>query len=340
MVYAFKKLWPALLLITAISFILIMSDNKRRVNESVEVKKRVALFKLSSRKTLDDVEQGYIDGLAAKGYRDGEKISITRYNAENDLPTAYTIASEIINRKYDMVITASTPALQIMANANKQGKVIHLFGAVTNPFASGVGIDRNNQSKRPQWLAGAGTFQPVRRAFVVAAQLNPKLKKVGVVWCRSETCSEACVLLARQVCDSMKIKLVENIVDNSTGVYEAAKALVSMGVEALWIGGDNMVEIAASMVVKAGNEGNIPVFTNNTDHPQIGALFGIGANYHEVGQSIGSMAAEILSGKKPIQFSVSNVVPEKLIINGKTAEKFHQSWKITEDLKKVADEIL
>ena len=341
LVHSLKKLWLSVVIIAGISSILILTDSKKKGIAFFDKQKSVAIFKFSSRQSLDDAEKGYFDGLAKMGFRDGEKISITKYNAENDLPTAYTIASEIISRKVDMVITASSPSLQVMAKANKEGKVIHLFGVVTDPFNSGVGINRNDPFNRPHWLAGMGSFQPVRKAFLIARQMNPNLKTVGVVWCTSETCSEACVHIARQVCDSLRIKLVEATVDNSTGVYEATKALVSRGVEAIWIGGDNTVEIAAGMVIKAADESDIPVFTNNTDHPALGALFGLGANYYQVGINIGQMAAEILAGKKPIEYTIANVVPELLIINGAKARKFQKkSWVISEALKKEISKIL
>ncbi len=340
-VHSLKKLWLSVLIIVGISSILILTDSKKKGIGIFERQKTVAIFKFASRLTLDETERGYIDGLAEMGYHDGEKISITKYNSENDLPTAYTIASEIISRKYDLVITASTPSLQVMAKANKEGKVIHLFGAVTDPFNSGVGINRKDPFNRPHWLAGTGSFQPVRKAFLIARQMNPNLKTVGVVWCTSETCSEACVRIARLVCDTLGITLVETTVDNSTGVYEATKALVSRGVEAIWIGGDNTVEIAASMVIKAADEADIPVFTNNTDHPPLGALFGLGANYHQVGLNIGHMAAEILAGKKPIEYTIANVLPELLVINGAKARKFQKkSWIISEAIKKEASKIL
>jgi ABC-type uncharacterized transport system substrate-binding protein len=336
-----KRLWPPILIIVVISAILILTESKKKRENQGEKQFRVAIFKFSSRQTLEDTEKGFIAGLAEKGFVDGEKIAITRYNAENDLPTAYTIATEIIGHKFDMVITASTPAMQVMAKANKEGKVIHLFGTVTDPFNSGVGIDRKDPFNRPRWLAGIGTFQPVKRAFLIAKAMNPGLKKIGVVWCASETCSEACVRIARHVCDSLRIELDEATVDNSTGVYEAAKSLVSKGVDAIWIGGDNTVEIAANVVIKAGNEGNIPVFTNNTDHPPLGALFALGANYYQVGLHVGHMAAAVLSGAKPGDFSIDNVVPEKLIINGSQAQRFKRnSWIISNDIKKEADVIL
>ena len=338
---AIKKLWPSFAIIIAIGAILILTDTKSNKGSEVEKPKRVAFFKYSSRSTLDETERGFVEGLSQLKFVDGERIIITRYNSENDLPTAHTIATEIVSRGYDIVLTASTPALQVMANANKMGKVIHVFSTVTDPFLSGVGINRDNQFNRPQWLAGAGTFQPVKRAFIIAREINPKLQKVGVVWCTGETCSEACVRIARVVCDSLRISLLESTVDNSTGVYEAAKSLVSRGVEAIWIGGDNTVEIASTMVIKAANEGNIPVFTNNLDHPKLGAIFSVGANYYQVGLKIGNMAAEILNGVKPISFPVDNVVPEKLILNGQKIELYNrQNWATPDNLKKIADKIL
>lgn len=233
-----RKVAPGLGLIAMLSLLLLLQD---RMNRSSHPITRIAILKFSSRQTLDETVQGYVDGLAARGFVAGKNIEIVHFNAENDLPTANTIASEIVGSRFDMVLTASTPALQVMANANKNGAVTHLFGTVTDPFISGVGLQREHPEIRPPHLAGIGTFQPVEKAFVVARAMNPRLKKVGVTWCRSETCSEACVNIARTVCDSLGIELLESVVDQSSGVLEATQALVSRGAEAIWVGGDNVV---------------------------------------------------------------------------------------------------
>jgi ABC-type uncharacterized transport system substrate-binding protein len=333
-----RKLGPGLAVILGVSLILVFTDrNPVRVQQPL---KRIALFKFSSRQTLDDTERGYVDALSSRGFVQGKTISLTFFNAQNDLPTANTIAGEIVHGKYHMVLTASTPALQVMAQANKKGTVVHVFGTVTDPYGAGVGLDRMHPEERPAHLSGAGTFQPVEKAFLIAREMNPRLSKVGVTWCRSESCSEACVLIARKVCDSLGITLMESMVDNSSGVLEASQALVVKGAEALWIGGDNTVEIAADMVIKAAREGGIPVFTNNTDHPALGALFGLGANYYQVGLQVGRIAADILEGADPVSFRVDNVVPEKLLINRQALNAAGNSWNLTEALVARADSIL
>lgn len=327
-----------IMLLLVVAGLLLLSDLPNQKNSKSDIK-NIAIFKFSSSPFLDNTERGLIDGLSARGFIEGKSIRLTRYCAENDLPTANTIAKEIINKKFDIVLTASTPALQVMANANKNGDVIHVFAAVTDPFLSGVGLDRSHPEMRPKHLAGLGTFQPVEDAIFIARQMNPGLKKIGVPWCNHETCSEACVTIARKVCDSLGIELLEANVENTTSVLEAAQSLVARGAEALWIGGDNTVEVAFELMVKAGQNGKIPVFCNDPEHAKKGALFGLGANYYDVGLAGGNIAADILEGKNPSDIPIQNVVPEKLFINTKALKGLKGNWNIAENLLQRADSI-
>lgn len=155
----------------------------------------------TSREILDmSVKGGCVDGLSERGYVEGKNVSFTKYNPENDMPTANAIAKEVVNGGYYMVITASTTSLQSIASANSEGKVIHVFGTVTDPFTAGVGFDAKDHSKRPKNLAGVGTFQPVEAAFRMAKKLNPALKVVGTPWCTSESCAVSCLIKARKIC--------------------------------------------------------------------------------------------------------------------------------------------
>lgn len=312
----------------SLSAILLLLDwNNRSAGKPKELK-QIAIFKISSRLLLEDTEQGVLKALSANGYTDGDNCRIVRYCAEGDMPTANTIAQTIVNQKFDIVITVSTPALQIMANANRDGKLIHVFGAVTDPYISGVGITGTEPHEHPPHLVGMGTFQPVEKGFETAKAMNPALKKVGTVWCTSEVCSEACIRLARRKCKELGIELLEASVENPTQVLEAAKSLTARGVEALWLGGDNVVESAIDQLLKACSEAKIPLFNHNAYEVHGNLLFALGANYSEVGLAVGSMAAKILNGANPAHFSVNNVVPDKLIINTKALNNINRAWNI------------
>jgi ABC-type uncharacterized transport system substrate-binding protein len=315
-------------ILLAASVLLLLDLNNRKTVPSKELKE-IAIFKIASRTTLEEAERGVIDGLAQRGFVDEKTCKIKRFSAEGDMPTANTIAQNIVSSKFDLVVTISTPALQVMANANKKGDVIHVFCAVTDPYVSGVGISGKAPDQHPKHLVGIGTFQPVERAFDIAKQMNPGLKKVGTVWCTSETCSEACVKLARKKCKDLGIELVEMSVESSTQILETAMSLTARGVEALWLGGDNVVETGIDQLIKAATMAKIPLFTNNPYKIYGNTLFGVGAQYVEVGRTAGIMAADILNGQSTGKIGVENVVPDNLKVNPEALKNLKDKWDIS-----------
>ena len=322
-----RRLSLGVVLIGACAAVLLVSDWRGRAARRSAVP-RVALLIFASRPIMEECERGCLEALAARGYHAGETMQLQRFNAESDLPTANTIAKGIVDARVTAVITFSTPCLQAMAACNRDGLVPHVFGAVTDPYASGVGLDRAHPAAHPAWLTGIGTFQPVREAFQLARQLRPALRRVGVVWCTSETCSEACLRVARDECRLLGITLLEAPITSSIEVPDAAKALVSRGAEALWIGGDNIVEMAARTVIEVGRVAQIPVFANAPGHAAIGALFGLGADYVEVGRMTGNIAADVLDGRAVAAMPVREGVPRQLALNTDVPALLRDLWRI------------
>jgi len=322
MLYYLKRLLPGIGLIVLAALVLLIADHAQRSATRAETPK-IAIFQFSSRPVLDDCVAGAVDGLKAKGIVPDRDVKIQFYNAENDLATANSMARAILQDGNRLVITFSTPCLQVMANVNKDGKIIHLFGAVTDPFAAGVGISRKG---RPAHLAGLGTFQPVRETFQMAKRLNPALRTVGVVWNPGDAASEACLQLARDESRKLGITLREAQVEASSGVAEAAASLTARGVQALWVGGDNTVEMAVESLVKAARQAGIPLFCNAPTHLQAGAFVALGADYREVGRLTGDLAARVIKGLDPASVPVENVVPRQLAINLAALKGMREKW--------------
>ena len=294
---------------------LLLSDLTQRKKAGAGRVPRVAVLQHVSTALLDEAVQGMLTGLADGGYRDGVNIAISRFNAENDLPTGNAIAKEITDGKFDLVLTASTVSMQAVANANKAGKTIHVFGAVADPYSAGIGVSRDNPKRHPPHLTGIGTFMPVAANFQLAQRMFPGLKTVGVAWNPSESNSRAYTMKAREVSQMLGIELIEATVDNSSGVGEATNSLVARGAQAIWIGGDVTVLVAAEAVIGAAKKGRIPVFTLTPPTAQRRALFDLGANFTTVGRQTGELAVKILRGANSADLPVEDQVPERLIVN-------------------------
>jgi len=324
-----KKIIRAVVAIALAGIILLLLDLNNRKSAQKDDILNIAIFKIASRMILDETEQGVIDALAEKGFVDGKNCNIKRYNAEGDMPTANMIAQNIVNSNYDLVVSISTPALQVMANANKEAEIMHVFCAVTDPYIAGVGITGSAPDEHPPHLVGIGTFQPVEEVFDIAKQMNPKLKKVGTVWCTSEVCSEACVMLAREKCNELNIELVEMSVESSTQVLEAGMSISMRGIEAIWLGGDNVVESGIDQLIKAAAKAEIPMFTNNPYKVYGNVLFGLGAKYYDVGVIAGHLVVDILNGKPTTEIGVKNVVPNYLKVNPEALKNMKDKWDIS-----------
>jgi ABC-type uncharacterized transport system substrate-binding protein len=322
----FQRLLLGVSLILIASAVLLFSNLGQRRADGTRVP-RVAIFQCASAAVLDDGVRGIKEALNRAGFVDGKNISLREFNAENDMPTANAIAKQITDGSFDLVFTVSTVCLQVVANANRTGKAIHVFGLVTDPYGAGVGIKRDDPLDHPSYLVGLGSFQPVAESLQLAKMLYPGLTAVGAPWNTAEHSSEACVLKAREAAPKLGIKLLEANVDSSSAVFEASSSLVARGAQALWVGCDMTVNVALDSVLAAGKRGRVPVFTNQPPNARRGALFDLGADYREVGRLTGAIGVKILQGADPVKLPVKNVVPETLWLN---TEALKERWQIPE----------
>jgi ABC-type uncharacterized transport system substrate-binding protein len=335
MLYAFKRLWLGLCLIVVTSAILLVADRPRRAPGGPAAVKRIAILQHASTAVLDDGVRGVLDGLAERGYREGERLVVERFNAHGDMPTGTAIAKQVVAAGYDLVITSSTPSMQAVVNNNRDGHARHLFTLVADPFASGIGLDRANPLEHPAYMAGQSSFPPVERAFQIAKQMLPGLQRIGVAWNPSESNSQLFVTKAREVTKGMGLTLLEANVDNTSAVGEAIDSLISRDVQAIWVGGDNTVIAAINIVIATATKQHVPVFTILPGKPDRGTLFDAGPDFYGVGRLGGGLAADILEGADmsaiPIR-DVLDIVPPYLSVNTTVLNGLRETWRVPDSI--------
>jgi ABC-type uncharacterized transport system substrate-binding protein len=336
MLKTLKNVWLGVTLIALTSALLLYSDRDRRqgaARPADKARPRLAVMQWASTDLLDQTVAGIVEGLRRLGFENGRTADIRFFNASGDTSAGNTIARDLADGRYDMVLTASTLALQAVAKANAQGRVVHVFGGVTDPYGAGVAITGSQPDQHPPHLVGVGTFQPVERAIRLARQMNPALRRIGVVWNPGESNSEACIGKARAVCLELGVELLEANAGNTSEVAEAVRSILARGAQALWVGGDTVAISSISGIVAAARAARIPVFTNDPHDISRGVLFGLGASYRQVGIAVGEMGGGILKGTDPRTLGVENLVPEVLAINESVAAEFAASWSIPDDAR-------
>ena len=233
-----------------------------------------------------------------------------------------------------MVLTTSTLSMQAVANANRDGRVIHVFTLVADPFGAGVGLDRANPLKHPRHMIGHGSFLPVKESFAVAKRALPSLTRVGVAWNPAESNSEAFTLKAREACRELGLTLLEANVDSSAAVTEAVQSLVARGAQALWVGGDNTMLSTLGSAIATARSARIPVFTITPGAPDRGTLFDIGLDFHELGRTSGLLAGRVLQGLDPATVPIRDVqdeVPRRMVVNTLALAGLRDPWKLPDE---------
>jgi ABC-type uncharacterized transport system substrate-binding protein len=332
MLYTVKRLALGFALIALASAILLITDLGQRVRSASAVQ-RIGILQHANTVVLDDGLRGTLEALVERGYRDGDRVKIDRFNAQGDMPTGIAIARQLTGGNYDLVITSSTPSMQAVANNNRDGKVRHVFTLVADPFVAGIGLDRADPLKHPPHLVGQGIFPPVERAFQIARQMLPTLARIGVVWNPAEANSLAFVTRARAVAKQMNLTLLEANADTTPAVGEALRSLYSRDAQAIWVGGDNTVIAAIGSVIAATRRRGLPVFTILPGAPDRGTLFDAGPDFYQVGRQGGFLAASVLAGedmsRMPIR-DVQDVVPPYLSVNTTVLKGLKEPWRIPE----------
>jgi putative ABC transport system substrate-binding protein len=337
-----KRLSLGISLIVLTSTILLLSDASGRDSGARRIR-RVAILQHTSSPVLDDGVAGMIEALENAGFRNGTTAVIDRYNAEGDMAVGNAIATQVVNNQYDVVLTSSTPSMQAVAQANRNGRTIHVFGVTADPFSAGIGLDRTNPLSHPKHIVGQGVLLPVIDSFRIAKRMFPALERVGVAWNPAESNSVVFTGMAREASRELGITLLEANVDTTSGVLDAVNSLVARGAQALWVGGDNVMMSAMDTALIATRRARIPAISITPGRPDRGTVLDVGLDFHAVGRLAGALAAEILNGQDPATIPIRDVidlVPRRVIVNTAALRELRDAWHAPDDLLRLATVIV
>ncbi len=326
-----QRLGAGVALIAFCAALLLLSDSNRGRGGAARLP-RVAVFQFSSQAMLDEGVRGLLDSLRDHGYVDGRSMRLEHFNAENDLPTANSIADELTGGRFDYVFTVSTNCLQAVAKANRDGRVKHVFGVVADPVGAGVGISAANPLDHPRNMAGVGTLAPIRELLATAKRMNPQLKRVGLPWNPSQSNSETYTKIARAAAPALGLELLEGTVDATPGVGEVIGSLVARGAEAILTTGDLTVTLAIEAVISEARRGGIPVFASQPSLAARGVLLAIGGDYYLIGRETGDVAARVLNGEDMSRMPILYSLPKIVAVNRAAASKLRQAWVFPPDV--------
>jgi putative tryptophan/tyrosine transport system substrate-binding protein len=237
---------------------------------------------------------GFKATLAARGYREGDRVRYVVKSAQGQTNNASLVARQIVQQKPDLIYAIGTPLVIALMQQTKSIPI--LFGAMTDPVGSGV---IKNVQRPGGDLSGTSDFISAKVFFDLFGKVVPNVKRVGVLANQAEANSQAALKDLRREADARGIALKVAAVSNTGAVVPALSSLRGK-VDVVTFPTDNTVISALPTVVRTATNMGLPVVAATTDTATKGGLVGVGANYRSLGEIGGGQAADVISGKTKI----------------------------------------
>jgi len=258
----------------------------------------VAFTAIVEHPALDDVRKGAIEELARRGFKD-KTVRTTFDSAQGQPANAAQIASKLVGQMPAVMVGISTPSAQALLAATKDLPIV--FSAVTDPVAAKLVKD---PAKPGGNITGVTDMAPVAEQLVLAKQLLPSLKRLGVIYNPGEANSIALVSVLNRAAKEAGLELTESAANRTADLSAAAERLVGK-VDAIYLPTDNVVASGLEGVIAITRQRRVPTI-GDAGYVARGVLVGSGFNYHELGTITGGMIADILEGRKPGDIPVAS----------------------------------
>ena len=323
-----KALAAGLMLTLALGVMGCGGDKKEAPKKAEKV--NVGIVQLVEHAALDAANKGFVEGLASKGYKEGQNIAYDRQNAQADQSNLQNIAHRFVNNKVNLICAIATPAAQTVANVTSD---IPIVATAVTDYKTAKLVKDN--AKPGTNVTGTTDMNPVEQQLDLLLKLVPNAKSVGTIYCSSEVNSQLQIEILKKAAAAKGVTVKEATVSNVNDIQQAARSLVGK-VQAIYVPTDNVLASAMPTLVSVTEEAKLPVICGEGGMVKAGGVATLGVDYYKLGFQAGEMAADILSGKsKPADMAIQAQKEFKAMVNVKEAEKI--GLKVPEDVLKGAE---
>lgn len=323
-----KALAAGLMLTLALGVMGCGGDKKEAPKKAEKV--NVGIVQLVEHAALDAANKGFVEGLASKGYKEGQNIAYDRQNAQADQSNLQNIAHRFVNNKVNLICAIATPAAQTVANVTSD---IPIVATAVTDYKTAKLVKDN--AKPGTNVTGTTDMNPVEQQLDLLLKLVPNAKSVGTIYCSSEVNSQLQIEILKKAAAAKGVTVKEATVSNVNDIQQAARSLIGK-VQAVYVPTDNVLASAIPTLISVTEEAKLPVICGEGGMVKAGGVATLGVDYYKLGFQAGEMAADILGGKsKPADMAIQAQKEFKAMVNLKEAEKI--GLKVPEDVLKGAE---
>lgn len=143
----------------------------------------IGISQFAEHGSLDNCKEGFLQGLAEAGIKEGENLTVIYENAQADTGTAATISDSFVSKKVDMICAIATPSAMSAYNSCLDTEIPVIYTAVSDPAGAGLA---GEDGKSVGNITGTADSLPVKEQLEMIRAMMPEAKKIGILYTTSE----------------------------------------------------------------------------------------------------------------------------------------------------------
>ena len=253
---------------------------------------RIGIAQFAVHGSLDNCREGFIQGLAEAGFKEGVNLVIDYQNAQADMGIAASIASAFVDTQVDLICAIATP-MAVVSNNTSDGKIPVIYSAVSAPIEAGLA---NAQRLGEGNTTGTSDLLPVRQQLETIRAMQPEAKVIGILYTLGEINSQVQLGLYQEMAGEFGFTVEPSGISAGPDIALALPSLLGK-VDLLTMLTDNTVVQYLDTVLDAADAAKIPVYGSEVEQVVRGCVAAEGLDYIALGRQTGALAARVLGGE-------------------------------------------
>jgi len=257
------------------------------------------------------------DGLQAIGYREPDNVEFVVRSTGGDPTRTMPLAIELVERKVDVILAASAPAVNAARSATTAIPIVAL-DLESDPIGSGL---ISSLSRPGGQVTGIFFDFPdfSKKWLELLREAIPKLGSIAVLWepATGPVHIKAVEIAAKELNVKVEIMDVPGISNLDDSIFAAS----GKGVDAILMLSSALIGANAEYLAGLTLGLRLPAVTLFPDFARRGGLMAYGINTVSIFRQSAPIVAKVLRGAKPSEVPAELPTKFELVINLKTAKR-------------------
>ena len=278
--------------------------------------------------------RAFVRGLSDTGYVEGRNLLIEYRQADGRYDQLAALATDLVARKVDLIVTGGTPAAPAAKGATS-----------TIPIVSAIGDDPISLGLVPSLARPGGNLtgisfgmELVPKRLELLSDLVPGVKEIGLLVNPTRSSSEQLIRAVKDAALTRGLEVHVLKAVNADDVDVAFDLLADLHGGALVVPGDPFFSTRREQFVSLASRHRVPAIYAEREFVNAGGLISYGTNLTMVFYQLGIYAGRVLNGEKPADLPIEQPTKFELVINLRTAKAL--GLTVPQSILARADEVI